>query len=262
MEDYVVCPICGVFKKNLTKHIQMKHHLDKNKILQLYPGIKLIANSTSQKISNALKENWKNEDYAEKCSSYWKSELHKERKSIDMKNQWKNEEWKLHTINCMKNINENQRKARSISLSNTLNDLWQNDSFYQERRREAGRLQMAKNMQDPTWNHPKRYLYNGVYFRSKLEVDFAKKFDELNMPYEYETVKLIYSDDEGIQRTYYVDFYFPDYNLLVEIKPEVFLGELLHGKLEVATNSSYNYIILTEKDLPLNKLKAKLSILS
>lgn len=145
------------------------------------------------------------------------------------------------------------RATRSRNLTNNLNKLWQ-DKEYVQRRREAGKRQMLKNMKDPNFDNARQVEYNGIKFRSRLEAEFAKAFDNHDISYEYEEVYLPYIDSEGISRTYVLDFYLPESNTVVEVKPSCFVEEIPEGKIEAANTSSYNYIILTEKDLDLQKI--------
>jgi len=56
--------------------------------------------------------------------------------------------------------------------------------------------------------------YNGYEFRSRLEARWAVFFTELNIAWEYELEGF-----ENGQTRYLPDFYLPDYDLWIEIKP-------------------------------------------
>jgi hypothetical protein len=64
----------------------------------------------------------------------------------------------------------------------------------------------------------KRTLYKNIMFKSRLEAKWAIFFDELGIKWQYEPE---YSDVEcGCFRIYYKpDFFLPDYELWVEVKP-------------------------------------------
>ena len=92
--------------------------------------------------------------------------------------------------------------------------------------------------------------YNGTKFRSKLEASFAKLFTRLGIKYEYETIRIPYLDSEGKSHLYFLDFYLPDYETVIEVKPVKFLYEILESpKLPYALHSKYRLIILTERDI-------------
>ena len=58
--------------------------------------------------------------------------------------------------------------------------------------------------------------YNGFLFRSRLEARWAVFFDTLNVKYGYETEGF---EVNGVR--YLPDFYLPDYNCWIEIKPRI-----------------------------------------
>ena len=61
--------------------------------------------------------------------------------------------------------------------------------------------------------------YHGYRFRSRLEARWAVFFDELRIPWEYE----LEGFDVGNGLQYLPDFFLPDYDLFVEIKPSLSL---------------------------------------
>jgi len=62
---------------------------------------------------------------------------------------------------------------------------------------------------------PKRTIYNGYCFRSRLEAKWAKFFEYCNVPYEYESKTFELRDGSS----YTPDFYLPSMNCWLEIKP-------------------------------------------
>lgn len=62
---------------------------------------------------------------------------------------------------------------------------------------------------------PKDTVYNGYRFRSRLEARWAVFFDEARIHYEYEPEGFDLKNGES----YLPDFYLPDFELYVEIKP-------------------------------------------
>lgn len=59
--------------------------------------------------------------------------------------------------------------------------------------------------------------YNGYRFRSRLEARWAVFFDALKIRYQYEVEGF---DIDGVR--YLPDFYLPDHNVWLEIKPSIF----------------------------------------
>lgn len=58
--------------------------------------------------------------------------------------------------------------------------------------------------------------YNGYLFRSRLEARWAVFFDGIDVEYQYEPEGFKIGDDCN----YLPDFYLPDYNIFVEVKPK------------------------------------------
>jgi hypothetical protein len=67
-----------------------------------------------------------------------------------------------------------------------------------------------------TFPHAIKTNYKGITFRSRLESRFATLMDELHIRYIYEPMK--YNLIDG--GTYMIDFFLPDQQLYVELKPK------------------------------------------
>ena len=240
-----VCPICGAEKRNLTKHINMLHKLTKEDFLKLYPNTKMVSEETSDLISKSLINNWKDETYANKCSSYAKSD--RNIGGTNLKGVPKSEETKQK----MKNFANSKRgkEIRSNNLSNVLNELWK-DEVYVQSKRDLGRNQMLKNMNDESYGH-KRYKYNGTSFRSTWEVNTAKVLDSIGIKYEYEKYRFNYKIND-IEHIYIPDFYLVDYKIFLEVKPQNFINEITDIKLESVKKSGYKIFYVTTNET--NKL--------
>jgi hypothetical protein len=65
-------------------------------------------------------------------------------------------------------------------------------------------------------------VYNGYRFRSRLEARWAVFFDTLSIRYEYE--KEGYDLGDGLW--YLPDFWLPDYELFVEVKPDFYISDI------------------------------------
>jgi len=83
-------------------------------------------------------------------------------------------------------------------------------------------------------------VYNGYRFRSRLEARWAVFFDALDVKYEYEKEGF---DIDGIW--YLPDFYLPDYNCWVEIKPKAIISDEDNKKINAfAKNIKDKFIII------------------
>jgi hypothetical protein len=99
--------------------------------------------------------------------------------------------------------------------------------------------------------------YNGIMFRSKTEVRFAKCLDDNNIKYEYEKYIFKYLLPNGLEHNYRPDFYLPQYDLFLEIKSKINeKDELVKIKLESVKNRGKKILLLD-----LSSLKGLKSIL-
>ena len=78
---------------------------------------------------------------------------------------------------------------------------------------------------------PIETVYNGYRFRSRLEARWAVFFDAASIKYQYEPEGFEVKIDSEIYR-YLPDFYLPDFNLYVEVKPS--LTKLLEEQVKIA----------------------------
>ena len=123
--EFVECKICKIKKKSLTSHIRKEHNLTKEEYLHLYPNSRLNSISSSEKRSNAIKNNWKDPSYvnshSESSKRMWKNEDFKNNMSniasANMSNNWKNSEF---------------RENVSSAARNTITNRWNNDEGYRD----------------------------------------------------------------------------------------------------------------------------------
>lgn len=240
-----VCPICGAEKKSLTKHLSMAHRITKQEFLEKYPNTKMIAEETSNKISISLKRNWEDPDYAERCSRYWRSEEHGKEVSERLKKEWETNPDKYRIPFAEYARSEEGRRVRSNNMKNVSQSLWE-DPDYVEARREQGRSQMIKNLQNPSYGYNREScLYDGVYYRSSWEVNFAKFLDSRRIKYTYESSRFEYTYN-NIVHYYIPDFYLEDYNIFIEIKPSCKINELTDIKLSSVKSGGYKIYYITD----------------
>lgn len=84
-------------------------------------------------------------------------------------------------------------------------------------------------------------IYNGYRFRSRLEARWAVFFDEIGIKYEYEKEGY----DLGKLGWYLPDFWLPEYELFVEIKP--FKEKLKYPYSDEATHKARQLFYVTNK---------------
>lgn len=106
-------------------------------------------------------------------------------------------------------------------------------------------------------NHLTGY-YNNIYYRSSYELKFLEYCFENNIkvePADLKSFRIKYKDETGKFRFYYPDFYLPDLDIVVEVKPLSMLDqERTIAKMHEAM-MNYNYVLITEDELEnLNKV--------
>lgn len=229
--DYVVCPICGAKRHNLTKHLRY-HKLTKKEFLEKYPNYQMISERTRNLMVNAAKEEYKYR--AEEMARYGSEAMKKYNSSPD--------KW-----------NEELRMKSSKRLTNTLNRLWKDPNYIEAMRKERSERfndpEYAKKMQNT--NSTLKEYEPGLKFRSSYEYRLAKKLIEANIPYKYEPF-FIYYTYRGIKKKYFPDFYIPEYNLIIEVKPQFLVNDEMNVlKMKACIDKGYNFIFITEFHLSL-----------
>lgn len=81
------------------------------------------------------------------------------------------------------------------------------------------------------YSKPKKQIYKGIKLRSILELRFAQVLDENNIEWQYEPETFIvnYTVDDKTRRRYTPDFYLPQQDVWIEIKPTRFITDWLLG---------------------------------
>jgi len=98
-------------------------------------------------------------------------------------------------------------------------------------------------------------FYDGIWYKSRLEVQFAKLMNELNIEFQYEPKSFKY---EGSTYGYLVDFYLPSIDVYVETKSNFWLGvgirkldrkqiDINRRKFEAVVSAGENLVLIMEK---------------
>ena len=91
-------------------------------------------------------------------------------------------------------------------------------------------------------------VYNGYKFRSRLEARWAVFFDAAGIKYEYEPEGFeFYNWETADTDRYLPDFYLPQLNCYVEVKPSI--GKLLECKAKISSAIDFNSTPIGEKGL-------------
>lgn len=94
--------------------------------------------------------------------------------------------------------------------------------------------------------------FEGMHYRSsyeKLFLEFCREYRVTLASAESKDFEVKYVDSEGVTRSYFPDFYLPDFNIVVEIKPDSMydVGNNLL-KFDAACITHENFMVITESD--------------
>lgn len=108
--------------------------------------------------------------------------------------------------------------------------------------------------------------YNGHYFRSLLELSYMVYLDSNNINWiTAEKLEFIiqYKDLNGIDKNYFPDFYLPDTDEIIEIKPKKLINTKLNKlKFEAANNKFKHFKVITEDNIQKISINEILSLVN
>ena len=250
--DFVVCPICGVRRKNLTKHLKF-HKMSKEQFLSLYPDQKMVCDTTISKMVEAAKIEYQGRK--EEMAHYGSIAITKYNKSAD---KWSGEN------------GDRLREKISETMTSTLTRLWNTPEYREHISEErSSRFQNKEYAERNSenlkriWKNPEyiekmkkrqccmKDYGNGFRFRSSYEYRLAKMLKEAGVDYQYEPFHVDYNFD-GLERRYFPDFYIEKYNLVIEVKPRKFTSEKVNlAKRDSVMSKGYKFMFITEDELEL-----------
>lgn len=248
----VVCPICGIERKSLFKHIKLHNYTSKEDFLSDYPGTLLLDPSVNENLSKiqieinkdpkvrenkskASLRNWKDEEYRKKSS---------EGRKIGTKKQWENPKVRESRVKNISIAQTNLWKDPEYreNQCNSFRELWSNPEYREEK------LKTFTNVKEYT-----RKDGSVVLFRSTYEVTCSEYLDDLGYEWEYEKEHFeVYIPDERKVTYYYPDFYIKELNLYIEVKSSFYynkcksLNDLKFAKIR---ESGYNFLLVMENEL-------------
>jgi hypothetical protein len=135
---------------------------------------------------------------------------------------------------------------------------WKIMRFFNIPRRSWSEARMEAIIQDkihfydgnPRYKQGWHTTWNGkrIYYRSGYELDYAKKLDEEKVNYEVEKIRITYWDSELKKtRVAIADFYFPEQNLIVEIKSNfTFKVKEMYDKVREYINYGYKFKLIID----------------
>jgi hypothetical protein len=104
-------------------------------------------------------------------------------------------------------------------------------------------------------NSVKQFKDTNIYYHSSYELDFLNIYYGKIIIEQKLFINYIFEDNN---KTYYPDFYIPNYNLIIEIKSEYWYNYALEKNLikkEYCLMNGYNFLFIINKDYnELNKI--------
>lgn len=164
-DDYVICPICGYLKTNISQHMKNKHGMNRFSYYEKY-DYPMVAKNFQQKAAN-------NHIFSAKE----RSDLSK----------------RMKKKNPMKDLSTRKQ------VSNTRKELYKNDPEFRKRMKEVYNENMNKMIREDHFKVPGWGVsgnYKSIYFRSTNELKALIYFDKNGLLNQVETNIQIKSDKE------------------------------------------------------------------
>lgn len=250
----VECPICGLKRRLLFKHIRTHGYNCKDDFLRDYPDSILCDESISKKLSdiqkvlnkkdsvreskrNALLRLWEDSSYREK--------MHTAR-SIGAKKQWGDRE-------------SESVKKRIANISKAQKELWKNKEYRENQCKSFKKrwedVEYRNSMLD-VFTNVKEYIGNDgntYLLRSSYELSCVNYLNSLGIKFDYEPRSFeIYDDLYNCVRLYYPDFYIKSLDTYLEVKSTFYYNKdkyLNDLKLKTLRIKGYNIKLIKEKEL-------------
>lgn len=181
-----------------------------------------LSEETLCKMSNSSSKKWTRElreQHSQKMSQVLKGNQY--RKGIPHTQETKDH---LSEVLTGREVSDEERKNKSLATRKTiLNGTW--NGFKND---------------DVGFYKSIRCKYKNCYFRSRYEAIFACWLYMQNLEFEYETIRLPYTDGSG--KIYIPDFYIIDTNEVVEVKGRTDLDDLLLKCRNLVNYYGFNYV--------------------
>lgn len=218
-EDYVICPFCGVYKRNLIRHFTYYHKEEYKQYKKEHPDYKPYIESYTDKMINSANKRWIPPD-----SNF-----------------------------IINNLNE--RKDLSLSISNPNYKIYGSEEMQNWAKDKLQSVLRSKNNLT-NWNN-KMHEYKGIRFRSVYEYNVAKQLDNYKIEYLHEDKIFPYILNDKIHMEV-TDFYIPKAKLILEIKDKEFSNyidyrpntlEKIETMKSYIIKAGYNYELVHNEEI-------------
>ena len=257
--DYVVCKICGTKKRIITQHLRCKHNMTKEEYIEKYnsPVVCKARQDIQVERNKELNKMLSTDPYyvelmkqvrhrnallpqvieakLVKWNEYLHSELNAERTRQRMLDPYYQNLCTQGKLKSQKFHDQKSEQMKELSNKNWSNDEWKENHL--------------KKMYDGNKKEYTDVFGNKVFFRSEWELKLHEYLISNEINYEYESleIKYVYS---GKEHKYFPDFYIESLNLVLEVKPQMFLNNNVNQiKRQATMLAGFNFKFVTEKEL-------------
>ena len=262
--NYVYCQICGERKKFLKTHLRNHHDLTVDEYKDKFPGSLTVAPAYTERKSRIMTErnlnDWQKPEYREHMCK-----VLKENAPTRMRG------WQEGSKKYFEEHPEERTRIAVMGGNALIEQHGQkfltegklNSQLFHDIKSKQMHEWLVEKHRDPEWekrlaeaavaSHKglvsyETYSGNSVELRSSWEL-LVYEFLELNgIDFQYEPFSLPYVYN-GKQHNYFPDFYVPETNLVIEVKPDCFLDEIYQLKKQSVIDNNYYFFHIGDYEI-------------
>lgn len=243
--DYVVCKICGTKKRILTQHLRCKHNMTKEEYIEKYnsPVVCKARQDIQVERNKELNKMLSTDPY---YVELMKQVRHKNA-LLPQVIEAKLVKWDEYIHSDLNAERTRQRMLDPYYQNLCTQGKLKSQKFHDQKSKQVKEM-VFKTLNGTLKTYTDKFG-NSVNFRSSWELQLHEYLIENNISYEYEKllIKYFYNNDE---HTYITDFYIPDINLVLEVKPQHYVTNKINQVKKQATElAGYRFKFVTEKEL-------------
>ena len=262
--NYVYCKICGIRKVFLKGHLRVSHNLTVDEYTSRFPGSLTVAPSYTKRKSKIMTErnykDWQDPKYREHIHQVLRDNAPTRTKgwhegSRKYFEEHPEERIRIATMGGRAHISQHGQKFLTEGKLNS-------ELFHNMKSKQLHDM-LVELHKNPDWesklidaaiashNGLKEYtLYSGdtVKLRSSWEFLLYEFLVMNNIEFEYEPFAIRYSFDGGLHR-YYPDFFIPQRNLVIEVKPDCFLDDKYESKKQATIDQGYLFLHIGDAEI-------------
>lgn len=236
--DFVICPICNERFLTLRYHLSKAHSLNRKQIDNL--DCSLVCDKQKEVYATQAKNSWSDADEE-------KRKLRCEKISKTKSENWTEKDSEF-LATCRKNIPGLYSKIGKKRLGK-LREKFDTEEEFNNHLTER----LLPYARGQAIEYTTRDL-NEIVLRSTWEMKVAQILDSLQVKYLYEYLRIPYYFANKL-KVYLPDFYIPDRNLILEVKPEELIDEKVFAKRLATVDKGYVFKFVHHKHLSEDKIK-------